>query len=60
MAQYDIDADPTPRSREGQRLAPHAPAAVGIDARLLRDAVGSLADHAGEIRDALDAVVSGI
>ncbi|HWH82446.1 MAG TPA: CcdB family protein [Burkholderiaceae bacterium] len=45
---------------EGQRLAllPHA--AAGIDARLLRDAVGSLADHAGEIRDALDAVVSGV
>jgi hypothetical protein len=33
---------------DGQRLALHAHAA------------GSLADHAGEIRDALDAVVSGI
>lgn len=45
---------------EGERLAllPHA--AAGIDARLLREAVGSLADHAGEIRDALDAVVSGV
>ena len=45
---------------EGERLAllPHA--AAGIDARLLRDAVGSLAEHAGEIRDALDAVLSGI
>ncbi len=45
---------------EGQRLAllPHA--AAGMDARLLRDAVGSLADHAGEIRDALDAVLSGV
>lgn len=45
---------------EGQRLALHAHAAAGIDARLLRDAVGSLAGHAGEIRDALDAVVGGI
>jgi toxin CcdB len=45
---------------EGKRLAllPHA--AAGIDARLLRDVVGSLADHAGEIRDALDAVLSGV
>ena len=45
---------------EGERLAllPHA--AAGIDARLLRKSVASLAQHVDEIRDALDAVVSGI
>ena len=45
---------------EGQRLALHPHAAAGIDARLLHDAVASLAEHADEIRDALDAVVSGV
>ena len=44
----------------GERLALHAHVAAGIDARLLRGAVASLAAHAGEIRDALDAVVSGV
>lgn len=44
----------------GERLALHPHAAAGIDARLLRDPVASLADCAGEIRDALDAVLSGV
>lgn len=44
----------------GERLALHPHAAAGIDARLLRDAVATLAEYAGEIRDALDAVVSGV
>lgn len=39
-------------------LLPHE--AVGLDARLLKQPVASLAAHAGEIRDALDAVVSGV
>jgi toxin CcdB len=45
---------------EGQRLALHPHAAAGVDARLLREAVATLSDHAGEIRDALDAVLSGV
>ncbi|MBT9597062.1 MAG: CcdB family protein [Vitreoscilla sp.] len=39
-------------------LQPHL--AAGIDARLLRHAVSSLADHASELRDAMDAVMSGV
>jgi toxin CcdB len=39
-------------------LLPHE--AVGMDARLLRKPVASLAVQSGEIRDALDAVISGI
>jgi toxin CcdB len=104
MAQYDVFANPNPRSREsvpyvvdvqsslldslptrlvmpltrvglrsddmprrlvpvfvidGERLAMHPHEAAGIDARLLRRRIESLAAHAGEIRDALDAVVGG-
>lgn len=44
----------------GELLALHAHEAAGIDARLLKQSVASVADKAGEIRDALDAVVSGI
>lgn len=44
----------------GERLALQPQAAAGLDARLLRQPVASLAAHAGEIRDALNAVVSGI
>ena len=44
----------------GERLAllPHQ--AACLDARLLRKSIDSLAGHAAEIRDALDAVVSGV
>jgi toxin CcdB len=45
---------------QGERLALSPFQAAGLDARLLRKPVASLAVHAGEIRDALDAVVSGI
>lgn len=105
MAQFDVNLNPNPRSREsvpfivdvqsgfidvlrtrltiplsrvgvgipglpkrllpqfvvdGEKLTLHAHAAAGVDARLLRDPVSSLAGYSGEIRDALDAVASGI
>ena len=105
MAQYDVYANPNPRSREqvpfvvdiqsdllsamrtrlvmpltrvavdvpfsprllspqltvdGERLALAPQATAGMDARLLKQPVASLAAHAGEIRDALDAVISGV
>lgn len=44
----------------GERLALQPHTAAGIEARLLRKPVASLAAHAGEIRDALDAVISGL
>ena len=44
----------------GERLMLQPQASAGIDARVLRKPVASLAAHAGEIRDALDAVISGI
>ncbi len=44
----------------GERLALAPQATAGIDARRLKTPVASLAAHAGEIRDALDAVVSGV
>lgn len=44
----------------GERLALQPQASAGIDAKLLRKPVGSLAAHAGQIRDALDAVISGV
>jgi toxin CcdB len=44
----------------GEKLALHAHQSAGIDARLLKKRVASIRQHAGEIRDALDAVVSGI
>jgi hypothetical protein len=47
-------------SVEGHLLALQPHLAAGIDARLLRKSVGSLAAHAADIRDAFDAVVSGI
>lgn len=45
---------------EGHRvsLLPHL--AAPLNARLLRQPLASLAGHAGELRDALDAVVSGV
>jgi hypothetical protein len=33
---------------------------IGVDSRLLRKPVASLAVQAGEIRDALDAVIRGV
>ena len=45
---------------KGERLALHPHEAAGLDARLLRRRVESLAAHVGEIRDAMDAVLSGI
>lgn len=45
---------------EGEKLALHAHEAAGIPAKLLKKRVMSLRSHAAEIRDALDAVVSGI
>jgi len=44
----------------GERLALAPQATAGLDARLLRQPVASLAAHAGEIRDALAAVISGV
>jgi toxin CcdB len=44
----------------GEKLALHAHQSAGIDARLLKRRVASIRQHAGEIRDALDAVISGI
>lgn len=66
LSRIGIDAAGMPRRLapqfvvEGERLALHPHAAAGIDSRLLRGAVASLAEYAGEIRDALDAVVSGV
>ena len=45
---------------EGERLALHAHQSSSVEARLLKSPVSTLAISAGEIRDALDAVVSGI
>ena len=44
----------------GERLALQPQLAAGMDAKLLRKPVASLAAHAADVRDALDAVVSGI
>lgn len=44
----------------GERVALHPHQTASIDARLLKRRVDSLAAHGGEIRDALDAVLSGI
>ena len=66
LSRVGIDASGMPRRLApqfvvaGERLALHPHAAAGIDARLLRGPVASLAEYVGEIRDALDAVVSGI
>lgn len=45
---------------DGERLALLPQTAAGLDARSLKKPVASLLAHAGEIRDALDAVVSGM
>ena len=44
---------------EGERLALLAHQASPVEARLLKRAVATLSPSAGDIRDALDAVVSG-
>ena len=48
------------RPLKGEPLALHAHEAAGVDARLLKRPVASIGDRALDIRDALDAVVSGI
>ena len=45
---------------EGERLALLAHLASPVEARMLKTAVMTLAASAGDIRDALDAVLSGI
>ena len=66
LTRVGVDLPQTPRrlapmfSVEGERLALQPQAAAGLDARLLKNPVASLAAHAGEIRDALGAVVSGL
>lgn len=66
LSRIGVDASGLPRRLApqfvvaGERIALHPHAAAGIDARLLRSPVASLAAWAGKIRDALDAVVSGV
>ena len=66
LGRVAVDLDPAPRrlaplfTIAGERLALQPMATAGLDARLLRRPVASLAAHAGEIRDALHAVISGI
>lgn len=68
VAQFDVYLNPSPRSREEipfvvdiqSDLLADLNARLAIDARLLRRPVASLAGHDGEVRDALDAVLSGI
>ena len=45
---------------DGERLALAPQATAGMDGRLLKQPVASLAAHAGEIRDALGAVISRV
>jgi toxin CcdB len=45
---------------EGQLLALQPHLAAGIEARMLKKPVSSLAAHAIDLRDALDAVLSGV
>ena len=59
--------EPSPQPRRltpvfivaGQRLALQPQLAAHLDARVLRRVWATLSGHTGEIRDALDAVVSG-
>ena len=44
----------------GERLALQPQLTAHLDARVLRKARASLVGHMGEIRDALDAVISGV
>ena len=66
LTRVAVDVPQPPRrlapvfSVAGERLALQPQATAGLDAKLLRGAVASLAAHAGEIRDALDAVISGV
>lgn len=45
---------------EGERLLAQPQLTAGLELRHLKKPVTSLAGHAGELRDALDAVISGI
>lgn len=45
---------------EGHLLAALPHLSAGIDARQLRKPIASLAAHAADLRDALDAVLSGV
>ena len=66
LSRVAADASQVPRrlapafSVLGERLLLQPHSAASIDARLLRKPVSSLVGHAGEIRDALDAVISGV
>ena len=66
LTRVGVDLRQTPRRLapvllvEGERLAAQPQLASGLDARHLRKPVASLAAHAGELRDALDAVISGV
>lgn len=63
-----LRAQPTGRPRrlaspvvvEGETLFPAAHQCAAMPARLLRQPVGSLAEQQGILRDALDAVISGL
>jgi len=45
---------------EGQVLALQPHLAAGVEARVLKKPVGSLATRAADLRDAMDAVLSGV
>jgi toxin CcdB len=66
LTRVAVDIDSAPRRLaplfiiQGERLALQPQTAAGVDSRLLRKPVASLAAQAGEIRDALDAVISGV
>ena len=66
LTRVGVDLDQAPRrlapvfTIAGERLALQPQTAAGLDARLLKQPVASLLAHAGEIRDALDAVLSGV
>ncbi len=66
LTRVAVDLPYTPRRMapkftvRGEHLALAPQATAGMDARVLKQPVASLAAHAGEIRDALDAVISGI
>ena len=66
LSRVGVDATGLPRRLvpvfevEGERLALLAHQSSAVEARSLKTSVATLAASAGDIRDALDAVVSGI
>lgn len=66
LSRVGVNAPGLPRrlipvfSIDGERLALHAHQASSVEARLLKAPVATLVASAGDIRDALDSVVSGI